>query len=89
MNTVESMKPTTEPQFDMDQFCDDLNDEAGISYLASIILESYFYEGSMHLVKLRVSTGYPFTDEIQENVVNLIELRYGKRVVMDCNLELV
>lgn len=85
---VESMQRPLEPKFEMDQFYEDLNDSAGISYLASITLESYFYEGSLHLVKLKVSTGYPFTDEIQENVVNMIELRYGKRVVMDCQLEL-
>lgn len=78
-----------EPQFEMDEFWEDVEDENGNDWIAKIKMESYFYEGSLHLVRLQVSTSYPFTDEIQESVVNIIELRYGKSVTMDCEIELI
>lgn len=87
--TVESMKRHNEPKFEMEEFWEDIEDADGRDWIAKIIFESYFYEGSLHIVKLMVSTSYPTTDEIQENVENIIQLRYGKSVTMDCELELI
>lgn len=81
-------KPVPGVQFDMDEFEDRLTDGLGKEHDATIKWEGYFYEGSLRIVKLEVTTKY---DDyfLQEIVIECIEFRTNKRVTLETKMELL
>lgn len=75
------------PKFDIDSFTDLVYDEEGNSYPATISYESFYYDGSIRVCKLSVSTSLRHV--LSEDVVNLIQFREGKSITLECNLEIL
>lgn len=84
---VESMQRPVEPVFDMHTFTETIYDEDLQPHQATISFEGYCYDGALRLVKLSVKTLLTHVD--QEQVINLLEFIEGKRVKLECKMQLV
>lgn len=78
---------TAEPKCEIDSFTDLIYSEDGKGHPATISYEGYHFDGAFRICKLTVSTSLRHVDA--EDVVNLLELREGKRIKLECNLELI
>lgn len=81
-------KQQPEPTFERDEFDDTLIDGLEKEHDAHIKWEGYFYDGRLRIVKLEVRTKY---DDyyFEEVVTECISLRENKRVVVECQIEII
>lgn len=82
-----TMKPLPEPRFEIDSFSDLIFDEHAKGWPATISYEYFLYEGVIHLCKLTVSTSLRHVD--QEDIVNMLHFREGKRIELETKMILV
>lgn len=78
---------TAEPKFDTDSFSDLIFDEDGKGHPATISYESFTYDGAVRVCKLVVSTSLGHVQ--QEDVLNLLSFREGKRIELECQMQLL
>lgn len=77
---------TAEPKFDTDSFSDLIFDEDGTGHPATISYDYFYYESAIHICKLVVSTSLRHVE--QEDVLNLLNFREGKRIELECSVKL-
>lgn len=82
-----TMRPDTQPKFQVDSFQDLIYDEKAKGHPATISYEYFEYGGAIHICKLTVSTHLTHVD--QEDIVTLLQLREGKRIEMETKMILV
>lgn len=83
----ENQPRVNEPRFEVDSFSDLIFDEDAKGWPATISYEYAEYDGAIRVYKLTVSTSLRHVD--QEDIVNLLHFREGKRIELECKLELV
>lgn len=77
---------TEDPKFQVDSFQDLVYDENAKGHPATISYEYFEYEGAIHICKLTVSTPLRHVD--QEDIVNMLHFREGKRIEMETKMQL-
>lgn len=80
-------KKVSEPKCEIDSFQDLIYDENGKGHYSTISYEGFHYDNAFRICKLTVSTSLRHVEA--EDVVNLLELREGKRIKLECNLTLI
>lgn len=82
-------KQQPEPTFETDSFIEFLEDENGKKWQTKIDYSGFYYDSAFRLTELKVQTKMPKLDYIEEDVKECISLRENKRVVVECQIEIV
>lgn len=82
-----SHKPEPKIIYEADSFIEPIYDQDGKEFSATISFEGYHYDEALRIVKLIVSTALRHVEE--EDVVNLLELREGKRIKLETKMQIV
>lgn len=78
----------TAVKFESDSYTDLVYDANGKGHTAEISYEGYYYDRSLRLVKLSVKTNLK-DKYLQESVLEMIHLREGKRIELECQIEIL
>lgn len=79
-----------EIKYEEDSFNECCYDANGKPWNVRVSWQAYHYDGSMRIVSLKVSTDFHNKDgSLAESVLELIKLREGRRVTMECVMDLV
>lgn len=74
----------TEPKCEIDSYTDLIYDADGKGWTATISYTGYHYDGAFRICELKVSTGLRHVED--EDIVNNLELREGKRIKLECTI---